>query len=56
MGWWIGLFMVPALVVGGVLSRIDERLLEIPLTGLGLAWMVVGWTTFSSRTVDSRAS
>ena len=56
LGWWIGLFMVPGLVVGGALSRIDERLLEIPLTCLGLAWMVLGWTTFSSRTVDSRAS
>lgn len=43
LAWWIGVGMVPALVVGGILSEIDERLLEIPLVCLGLAWMVVGW-------------
>jgi hypothetical protein len=43
LGWGIGLSLVPALVVGGALSQIDERLLEIPLTCLGIAWMAVGW-------------
>jgi hypothetical protein len=43
LAWWIGVAMVPALVVGGILSELDERLLEIPLICLGLAWMVVGW-------------
>ena len=43
LAWWIGVAMVPAVIVGGMLSEIDERLLEIPLVGLGVAWMVVGW-------------
>jgi hypothetical protein len=42
LAWWIGVAMVPALVVGGMLSEIDERLLEIPLVCLGIAWMTVG--------------
>jgi len=42
LAWWIGVAMVPALVVGGMLSEIDERLLEIPLVFLGMAWMAVG--------------
>ncbi|MGH2394137.1 MAG: hypothetical protein ACRDGH_11715 [Candidatus Limnocylindria bacterium] len=49
LAWWIGVAMVPALVVGGILSELDERLLEIPLTCLGLAWMVVGWAALSNR-------
>lgn len=44
LAWWIGVATVPALVVGGILSALDERLLEVPLVCLGLAWMVVGWT------------
>jgi len=43
LAWWIGVAMVPALVVGGMLSEIDERLLEIPIVFLGMAWMTVGW-------------
>jgi hypothetical protein len=43
LAWCIGLAMVPALVVGGALSAIDERLLELPLVCLGLGWMAVGW-------------
>ena len=42
LAWWIGVAMVPAVVVGGVLAEIDERLLEIPLVCLGIAWMVIG--------------
>lgn len=44
LAWWIGVAMVPALVLGGLLSEIDERLLEIPLVLLGVAWGSVGWT------------
>ena len=43
LAWGIGLAMVPALLVGGALSAIDERLLELPLVCLGVGWMAVGW-------------
>ena len=35
--------MVPAVLVGGLLAELDERLLEIPLVCLGVAWMAVGF-------------
>lgn len=47
--FWIGVGTLPALAVGGALAEIDERLLEIPLVCLGLAWMLVGWMTLRSR-------
>ena len=47
---------VPALIVGGALSVIDERLLEIPLTCIGLAWIVVGWAILSSQKDAARAA
>jgi hypothetical protein len=53
LAWWIGAAMIPALVVGGILSEFDERLLEIPLVCLGLAWMVVGWAALRPRAFSS---
>lgn len=47
--FWIGVGTLPALAVGGALAEIDERLLEIPLVCLGLAWMLVGWVTLRNR-------
>lgn len=47
--FWIGVGTLPALAVGGALAEIDERLLEIPLVCLGLAWMLVGWMTLRGR-------
>ena len=47
--FWIGVGTLPALAVGGVLAEIDERLLEIPLVCVGLAWMLVGWVTLRNR-------
>lgn len=47
--WCIGLAMVPALIVGGALSAIDERLLELPLVCLGVGWMAVGWAMLRNR-------
>ena len=42
--------MVPSLVIGGVLAEIDgERLLEIPLICLGVAWAAVGRATLAIR-------
>lgn len=54
LAWWIGVAMVPALVAGGILSEFDERLLEIPLICIGLAWMVVGLQTL--RTGSAQAT
>lgn len=45
LAWWIGVAMLPAVLVGGILSKIDERLLEVPLVGLGAAWTMVGWAS-----------
>lgn len=53
--WWIGATTVPALLVGGILSELDERLLEVPLTCLGVAWIVLGLIALSDR-VDTSSS
>ena len=47
--FWTGVSTLPALAVGGALAEIDERLLEIPLVCVGLAWMLVGWVTLRNR-------
>jgi hypothetical protein len=38
-GWLLGLATVPSVLVGGLLAGLDERLLELPLLGLALAWL-----------------
>ena len=53
LAWWIGIAMVPALLLGGALSMIDERFLEIPVVGLGLAWVVVGQAQIHHRWVNA---
>ncbi|HEY5882445.1 MAG TPA: hypothetical protein VIU11_26280 [Nakamurella sp.] len=52
LAWWIGFAWVPAMLIGGVLSELDERLLEVPLTCLGIAWMTVGWALLRQPAVD----
>jgi len=52
LAWYIGLAMVPALIVGGMLSEIDERLLEVPLVCLGACWMAVGWAALRKPVLD----
>lgn len=47
--FWTGVATLPALAVGGALAEVDERLLEIPLVCVGLAWMLVGWVTLRNR-------
>ena len=54
LAWWIGVAMLPAVFVGGMLSEIDERLLEVPLVVLGVAWIVVGWAALRTP-IDSGA-
>jgi hypothetical protein len=52
LAWWIGVALVPAFLVGGLLSEIDERLLEIPLICVGIAWMSVGLTGLRQQEVS----
>ena len=47
--------MVPALLVGGVLSGIDERLLEVPIVCLGIAWITVGWAALRQPAIGRAA-
>jgi hypothetical protein len=47
--FWIGVATLPALAVGGALAEFDERLLEVPVVCVGLAWMSVGWVTLRNR-------
>lgn len=42
VAWWIGVCFFPALVVGGLLSAINERLLEVSILTLGLLWLSLG--------------
>lgn len=56
LAWYIGLAMVPALIVGGMLSEVDERLLEVPLVCLGAGWMTVGWAALRQQTFDPMTS
>jgi hypothetical protein len=38
----LGIATVPAVLVGGLLEMVDERLLEVPTVLLGLAWLLLG--------------
>lgn len=38
----LGVGTVPAVVAGGALSFVDERLLEVPIVALGLGWVALG--------------
>jgi hypothetical protein len=42
LAWWIGVLTIPAVLVGGALSAVDERLLEVPLVALSVCWVVLG--------------
>ena len=37
----LGTAMIPVMAVGGALSLVDERLLEVAVVAIGLAWMAV---------------
>ncbi len=43
LSFWMGVLLVPGLLVGGTLSAIDDRLLEIPLVLFGIAWIALGY-------------
>jgi len=42
LGWIAGVSMLPALLLGGVLSEWNERLLELPLVCLAALWIWLG--------------
>lgn len=45
----VGLSVVPALLIGGLLAAIDERLLEIGLLGYAAAWGLAGFSLVRDR-------
>jgi hypothetical protein len=46
------------ILAGGLLATINERLLEIPIVLVGLAWMLLGYSVLvvKSATVEQPAS
>lgn len=48
--WLIGVSLVPALAVGGLLAAINERLLEVSILTLGLMWLWLGGILLSKDT------
>lgn len=45
----MGVSAVPLMVVGGILELVNERLLELPIVLLGLAWVLLGYSVWSRR-------
>ncbi len=39
----MGVAVLPLMMIGAILETLDERLLELPLVVLGLAWVMLGW-------------
>lgn len=45
----IGLWTVPAVLAGGLLAEVQDRLLELPILLLGLAWLTLGVVILGAR-------
>lgn len=45
----MGAGAVPLMLVGGVLELVSERLFELPIVLLGLAWVLLGYSVWSGR-------
>jgi hypothetical protein len=45
----MGTGAVPLMLVGGVLELVSERLVELPIVLLGLAWVLLGYSVWSGR-------
>ncbi len=43
----MGVAVLPLMVIGAILETLDERLLELPLVVLGLAWVMLGCAIWS---------
>jgi len=44
----MGILIVPGIAIGGILSQLNERLLEIPLVAFALAWVLTGYLIWSA--------
>lgn len=54
--FWMGVLVVPGLMLGGALAELDERLLEIPLVAFALGWIAVGHSMWqSTRPITAEA-
>jgi hypothetical protein len=42
----MGAGVIPLMIVGGILEMLDERLLEIPIVLVGLAWSALGYAVW----------
>jgi hypothetical protein len=42
LAWWIGAVLLPAVLLGGVLTVVNERLLELPLAFIAALWIWLG--------------
>ena len=45
----MGVGAVPLMLVGGVLELVSERLFELPIVLLGLAWVLLGYSVWSRK-------
>jgi hypothetical protein len=45
----MGAGAVPLMLVGGILELVSERLFELPIVLLGLAWVLLGYSVWSGR-------
>ena len=45
----IGAGAVPLMLVGGTLELVDERLVELPIVLLGVAWVLLGYSVWSEK-------
>lgn len=44
----VGVLAILSLFLGGAMEQISERLLEVPIVVIGLAWIVLGYALWSS--------
>lgn len=53
---FLGVATIPAMLVGGAISTIDERLLEVPVVAIGLVWITLGLDLIHHRKVVPRTT
>jgi hypothetical protein len=53
LAWWIGAVLLPAVLLGGVLTVVDERLLELPLAFIAALWIWLGGLGGDAPDIDA---